>query len=539
MKRIFSALLLCLLLAGSCTAPQDKAVKPTRNLIVMITDGTSSSLLSTARWYHRYMVDSLDWPLNVDPYLCGFVQSRLSNAIIPDSAPAMSGYMTGVPCRVGNLSIYPQPDTLQGDVVPTDPAMAWHPAATVLEGAKLEMGKAVGVVATVLFPHATPGATATHSARRGAYTEHRHQMVDHGIDVVFAAGVHLIDDDLKARLEAQGITYQANDLQGFRNFKSGKVWSLFGDDMMDYEIDRNPEEQPSLHEMTGKAIELLSAHKNGFFLMVEGSKVDYAAHAQDPIETITEFLEFDRAVKVALDFAKKDGNTTVLILPDHGNSGITLGDRYYSNYAAKGLDSMFVNMKNYRAGVTHLRKLLAEAPADQIAPVFFEWTGIGLKPHEEELLRRCQATGQFGSTIQHILTSRTHIGFTSGNHTGEDVFLAAYNPKGQRPMGMITNTELNQYMQDVLGMKVSLSEHSKEWFSPYTEVFGEGFECSYEGEPTMPVLVVRKDEHILRVPSFKATAELDGKPVQLCIPTVFMRENNMFYLPADSRKFFN
>ena len=435
--------------------------------------------------------------------------------------------------------LWSQPDTLQGDVVPTDPAMAFRPAATVLEAAKLEKGKSVGVVATVLFPHATPGATATHSARRGAYTEHRHQMVDHDIDVVFAAGVHLIDDDLQARLAEQGITYQANDLQAFRNFKEGKVWSLFGDDMMDYEIDRNPEEQPSLHEMTGKAIELLNRNPKGFFLMVEGSKVDYGAHARDPLETVTEFIEFDKAVKVALDFARKDGNTTVIILPDHGNSGITLGDRNYRSYSSKGLDSMFVNMKHFRASSNRMKELLTNAPAEEIRPLFLEWEGIELTREEEARLRQDKEKGSFGSDIQDILTSRTHIGFTSGNHTGEDLFLAAYHPKGQQPTGMITNTQLNQFMQDALGLKVSLADRSREWFAPYTEVFGEGFECSYEGEQNMPDLVVKKDGKVLRFRSFKATAELDGKPVQLCIPTVFMRENNMFYLPADSRKFFN
>ena len=539
MKRILSLLLLCTLLAGACTPRNGKAVKPTRNLIVMVTDGTSTSLLATARWYHRYLSDTLDWALNVDPYICALVQSRLSNAIIPDSAPAMSGYMTGVPCRVGNLSIYPAPDTLQGDVVPTDPAMAWHPAATLLEAAKLDKGKSVGVVATVLFPHATPGATATHSARRGAYREHRHQMVDHGIDVLFAAGVDLIDSTLCQRLEDQGIAYQANDLAAFRAFDGERVWSLFGNDMMDYEIDRNPEEQPSLHEMTDKAIRLLSRNKNGFFLMVEGSKVDYAAHAMDPIGTVTEFLEFDKAVKVALDFAKKDGNTTVVIVPDHGNSGITLGDRNYRNYAAKGLDSMFVNMKNFRATPGKMREWIQERPADQIAALFQEWEGITLTKAEETQLRKDKESGHFGADVQNILTARTHIGFTSGNHTGEDLFLAVYNPNGQRPEGVITNTCFNKYMQDILGLKVPLTERSKEWFAPYTEVFGEGFECAYEGDPTMPELVVRKGGDVLRIPSFKASAELNGEPVALRIPTVFMRENNMFYLPADTDRLFD
>ena len=90
------------------------------------------------------------------------------------------------------------------------------------------------------------------------------------------------------------------------------------------DIDRSSlaPEQPSLSEMTNKSIELLSQNKNGFFLMVEGSQVDWADHANDPNYAVTDFLAFDKAVKAAVDFAKKDGHTLVLAFPDHNTGGM-------------------------------------------------------------------------------------------------------------------------------------------------------------------------------------------------------------------------
>ena len=277
-------------LAAACTsAPRNgvpEKIKPTKNLIVMITDGTSSSLLATARWYHRYMSDSLEWKLNLDPWLCGFVQSRLSDAIIPDSAPAMSGYMTGVPSRAGNISIYPEPHPGQ-DVVPTDPARAYQPATTILEAAQVLKNKAVGVAVTCIFPHATPGATSAHTAVRGRYQDIAYQMASHGLDVIFGGGSRFINDEIREIAADKGVTVAIDDLKAFRAAE-GKTWAIFNGDSMDFELDRDPEDEPSLSEMTEKALEILSKDKDGFFLMIEGSKVDYGAHSKDVAAAVTE-----------------------------------------------------------------------------------------------------------------------------------------------------------------------------------------------------------------------------------------------------------
>lgn len=126
----------------------------------MIPDGTSTSVLSIARWYQIY--NRLGGKnLNVDPYLCGLVKTYSSNSPIPDSAPAMSAYTTGVPSRVGNIAIYPVADDAQ-DIYPIDASMSYQPLVTVLEAAKIEKNKALGIVVTTDFCHATPASCASH-----------------------------------------------------------------------------------------------------------------------------------------------------------------------------------------------------------------------------------------------------------------------------------------------------------------------------------------------------------------------------------------
>lgn len=151
------------------------------------------------------------------------------------------------------------------------------------------------------------------------------QMAFNNLSVMLGGGNEFVSDDMKQHFKNTGTTLIQNDRNAMLNFNGEKVWALFQDRAMSYDLDRNPAEEPSVSEMTEKAIEVLNKNPNGFFLMVEGSKVDWAANANDPAGIIGEYLAFDKAVGKAIEFAKKDGNTTVVILPDHGNSGFSIG----------------------------------------------------------------------------------------------------------------------------------------------------------------------------------------------------------------------
>ena len=476
--------------------------------------------------------------------LCGLVGSFSSDSPIPCSAPAMSAYMTGMPQQAGNVSVYPAANPAQ-DIVEVESGRACQPLATLLEAAKHDRGKAAGLVVTVDFCHATPAACASHHYSRHAYPALAAQMAANDLDVMFGGGRKQVTDAMRAYLRGSGATLIEQDAAAFRAYDGkGPVWSLFAQGNMSYDLDRNDAEQPSLAEMTAKALEVLDRHENGFFLMVEGSRVDMAAHAKDPVGVITEMLAFDKAVGVALDFARRDGRTAVVIMPDHGTSGLSFGDGAYKDYASKGLDSAYMNISKVRRTASGLEKILLKARPEQIRPLFREYTGIELTDDELALLRssrnyteadymKVANSVNMVSSIARIVTSRTHFGFLSGSHTAEDVFLAAYHPEGDLPVGRNTNTEIHAYMADLLGLERPLAELTGELFAPHTEVF-RGAKCSISAaEGQMPCLTVRKGRRTLRVPAYGSVAYLDGKPLKLRSAVVYIDRNDTFYLPRE------
>ena len=303
MKKTFAFLLLLAVILMPAKAVEKENVKPVKNVILLIPDGTSLATISMARWLQWYQ-DPNKPKLNIDPYLCGTVRTHSSNAPIGDSAPTTSCYMTGQPSRTGYVSTYPESDP-ENDIYPTDPSRAFQPLTTVLEAGKILKGKATGLVFTCEFPHATPADCSAHSYNRGKYEWIAPQMAHNDLNVVIGGGAGLITKEMEDYLLANGYSLYKNDLKGMRADTNEKMWALYGDREMNYDLDRDPNEQPSIEEMTREALERLSKDPDGFFLMVEGSKVDWAAHSNDPVGMATEFLAFDRACGVALEFERE------------------------------------------------------------------------------------------------------------------------------------------------------------------------------------------------------------------------------------------
>lgn len=518
-----------------------KPIKPVKNVILMIPDGTSIGVVSSARWYQQYNGGSKD--LNIDPYLCGTVQTFSVNAPIGDSAPTTSCYMTGIPQRPGNISIYPLVDPVN-DLYPLDSLMSYQPLMTLLEAAKYEQGKAVGLVATCEFPHATPADCAAHHYSRKEYEILASQMAYNNLDVMFAGGTKYVSDDMRAYFGKTGTRLLEDDVDAFRALDGkGSVWALFGEKDIPYDLDRDPTRYPSLAEMTEKAIERLSQNENGFFLMVEGSKIDWAAHANDAIGCITEYLAFDKALGIATRFAVDDGETVVVVMPDHGNSGFTLGKKGGKSYSKLTISELFDNVSQYKKTAYGMEELIRSADRAEIKRIFKEQTNIDLNDEEMELLWDSKkykesdymevSNGKnLESTIVDIMNSYTYFGFTSGGHTGEEVFLAAYHPAGELalPIGKNMNVEMNSYMFDALGLKQSLMDNTKEVFAKHQTVFKD---CKYsiDTKSEFPVLTVSKGKNKLVVPAFKSVIYLNGKEIGIGTVTVYIDKNDTFYLP--------
>nr|WP_203583414.1 alkaline phosphatase [Paludibacter sp. 221] len=512
-------------------------VRPTKNVIVMIPDGTSMGVVSAARWYKTY--NNMGEGLYIDPFLCGTVKTFSSNAPIGDSAPTTSCYMTGIPQQAGNVSIYPVADP-DNDLIPVDPEMTYQPLATILEAARITQDKATGLVVTCEFPHATPADCAAHYYARNNYKAIAPQMAFQNLDVMFGGGNDYISETIKKHFENKQVTYIKDDVEAFRSIEEGKVWALFGGKEFPYDLDRD-ETLPSLEEMTRKALDVLSLNENGFFLMVEGSLIDWAAHANDAVGCITEFIAFDNAVGTAMEFAKKDGNTTVIVLPDHGNSGFTIGRRGHG-YSRATIHSLFKNVSNYKKTAYGLEKIILESQPEDIKGIVKEYTGIEISDEEYENVlgsknylpedyMKAGDSKNLVSVLVEIMNERTSFGFTTGGHTGEDVFLAAYHPQGDIPIGMNTNVEINQYLSDAAGLEKPLSELTAEIFAKHTEVFG-GMKYSIKTSKDGSVgLEVKKGRKKLVIPAFSSVAYLNGKPFDMESVAVYIDKNETFYLP--------
>ena len=487
MKKVFLQFLLIqyLLVMGAVMSVCAQQVK---NVILMIPDGCSLATISTARWY-QWMTDPEKENLAIDPYICGTVRTTCSNAPIGDSAPTTSCYMTGYTSLKGWVSTYPTADP-ENDIYPVDPKRAYQPLTTVLEASKM-LGKSTGLVCTCYFPHATPADCSAHCYNRDKYDEIASQQAHNRINVVIGGGVSRMTVEGEAYLKNAGWDIIKDDLNAMRNCQNNNMWALFCPNDMPYELDRDANRYPSLAEMTSTAIKKLSNNQKGFFLMVEGSKVDYAAHNNDLAGMIHDYLAFDEACRVAIEFAKTNGETAVLVLSDHGNSGLSIGRRDNGNYAATPKNRLFGAMKNFKATAEEVGNKLNNAPFEQAQSIFKEWCGFELNDQELEFLKNCdeyksspiekeqrrQQSNKYyrtglTRTVAQFMTDRTGMAFTTNGHTGEDVILAGFHPDPQwRPVGEWSNVKFNGYLCSLIGItRATLDELTNQFFAPHKEV---------------------------------------------------------------------
>jgi alkaline phosphatase len=541
MKKI-SSLLFLLLIIGSSLCAQEKQIK---NVILLIPDGTSLPAVSAARWYQRYLHPE-NTRLNLDPYLCGTILTYSSNAPIGDSAPTTSCYMTGYPSRAGWVATYPVADPAN-DIVPMDPAKAYQPMMTLMEAARIVQNKATGLVFTCEFPHATPADCSAHSYKRGKYDWIAPQIVHNNIDVVIGGGVQLLTPDMKSYLEQEGYGIFLNDINNFRNYDGNKMWALFRDKDMSYEIDRDPSQEPSIEEMAQKAIETLSKNENGFFLMIEGSKVDWGAHANDAVALITDMVAFDKACGVAFDFAEKNGETLVVVVPDHGNSGFSIGTGRCGNYSTMSKDELFGPVARFKTSIDGLIAQLHDTEASQLKEVVYDLTGISLTDNEyaqllqssdynrstlsdEERMKGSELT----QVVAGIVENHICFGFTTHGHTGEEVFLAVYDPRGNRLTGHHTNIELNHYMRQATGLE-DLESLTDTYFAKHTDVF-DGYSCTISTKNDRATLEVKHKKTKLEIQPYTNSLLQNGKEVKLNSVIVYVDKNNTFYLPLSLRE---
>ncbi|MBQ5950200.1 alkaline phosphatase [Massilia sp. ST3] len=338
-----------LLLAASLLATHAAAAPQAKNIIFFLGDGMGPTTITAARIYKGGEDSLLDFErlertARIKTYSNDFQTT--------DSAPSMGAYMTGI--KINN------------DVISMKDARAIDPtkdgvdrcgagngaaAPTILELAKAR-GKAVGAVTTTELTHATPASTFAHACHRDAVYTIAQQIVPggagynaalgDGVDVLMGGGrAHFTPRgagnpdgrpdgrDLMKEFAAQGYfvaTTRADMMSARVGRKFVGIYSA--SDHLDYSLKRRAE-QPTLAEMTAKAIELLSKDPDGFFLMVEGGKIDHALHDTRPKDALAETVAFDEAIQTALDRMRAIDpgleNTLVVVTADHDHTMVLNG----------------------------------------------------------------------------------------------------------------------------------------------------------------------------------------------------------------------
>jgi len=274
------------------------------SIILMIGDGMGYEQVELARLVEVGVNGSLYmqqfmWNASVATF------NKLGD--ITDSAAAGTALATGYKTTYGRLGLLPNDAILEN----------------IVEFSQ-DLNKSTGIVSTCRMVDATPAAFSTHVTSRRDYGIIASQIVnDANIDVLLAGGDYYFSSSQENSMASQGYEVVKNR-EDMLNVTSGKIFGLFAPEHIDYEIDRDYHTTPSIAEMTNKSIELLSQDSDGFFLMVEGGKIDLACHDENVVNTALETIEFDKAVEIALDYVETHSNTILIVTADHETEGLVV-----------------------------------------------------------------------------------------------------------------------------------------------------------------------------------------------------------------------
>ncbi|MFG0833184.1 alkaline phosphatase [Aeromonas bivalvium] len=461
MKTRFKTSQICtaLTLATLTLASQAQA-SDAKNVILFIGDGMGPTVLTATRLFkvgEEGNLEMMKLPRTAR------IKTFSNDAQTTDSAPSMAAYTTGV--KMNNEVIAMSSDTQA--VAPSKDANGnkginncsadnGTPVPTLLELAKAA-GKSVGAVTTTELTHATPAATYSHICHRDAAYAIAAQAVPggagfnsalgDGVDVLMGGGANhwtpydsasnkggrADGRDLTAELGAKGYQYVTTQ-SDLAKVENGKVLGLFSaKSHLDYELDRVAKgaanTQPSLSEMTAKAIDLLSQNDQGYFLMVEGGRIDHALHGTNAKRALTDAVALDDAVKTAL--GKVDLNETLIVVTADHDHTMTI-----NGYAAKG-NPVLDLVKNGDGS--------AQTDVDGKP---FTTLVFGNGPNRADVRPTLTST----EVMADDYLQETGIKLGSETHGGGDVMLFADGAGSSRFKGTLDNTRVFGKIKEALGL---------------------------------------------------------------------------------------
>ncbi|RYV00910.1 alkaline phosphatase [Shewanella sp. OPT22] len=399
--------------------------KTPKNIIYIIGDGMGPAYTTAYRYYKDNPNTEEVETTVFDRLLVGMARTapaRMSG-YVTDSAAAATALSTGVKTYNGAIGM----DTDK------------RPMETLLEKAKKD-GKAIGITVTSQVNHATPASFLSHNESRKNYEQIAEDYLDSGADVIMGGGQRYFDKNLLAQFKKKGYQVLEN-FDKLNDVHSGKVLGLFADVQLPWVID-NPNGH-QLSKMTQKSLELLSQHNDGFVLLIEGSIIDWAGHANDIATTMGEMDEFARTLEVVETYIRKHPDTLMVATADHDTGGLTVGAN---------------NKKSWNPGVLHKIKASPMTIAKQLISQKQWKTGfaklIGFEPKDNEWKALTKAHSQdeqhFAMAIIDLVNKRSNTGWTTDDHTAVDVQVFAKGPASQLFVGSQENTEIADTLSSLL-----------------------------------------------------------------------------------------
>jgi len=435
------------------TSDKDHTAK---NIIFLVSDGMSTGTLNMAdmllqrkegrksRWLKMY---------NDRPVKRALMDTSSASSLVTDSAAASSSWGGGRKVPNGSLNV-------NADGSYNTPIWQKFKKA----------GKAAGCVTTVPVTHATPAGFCVHNSSRSDQSEVALQYLEQGFEVLMGGGLEYFSGTLRkdgkdvfALYKQKGYTVARNRKEMEEAPVSKPLLGVYSEDGLPYALDHLTDEDlkksiPTLAEMAGKAIGLLSRNKNGFVLQIEGGRVDWAAHGNDIGGLLYDQIAFDEAVGVALDFAEKDGNTLVIVTTDHGNSNPGL---FYGKEANKNFD----RIQNFRKTNSWILNNTTPSTTVRQLTEQIEWAQGIVVTNEQatELLSYYKNLSEEGiynprhlpfKPLAQFQTGSTSVGWGAMDHSGDYVELAMTGPGAGLLKPFIQNTELHYLMLEAAGVKV-------------------------------------------------------------------------------------
>lgn len=451
-------------------APQANAAGEAKNVIFFLGDGMGPTTITAARIF-KYKEEGL---LNFEMLeRTARIKTFSNDAQTTDSAPSMAAYMTGVKMNNEVLSmssntvaVAPGADANGNKTVNNCIAGNGIAAQTILELAKAN-GKAVGAITTTELTHATPAATYSHICHRDAQYSIAAQAVPggaefnaalgDGVDVLMGGGRNHFTPynaatnakgradgrNLLTELTAKGYTVAANKIDMAAAPSNKKFIGLYSSKShLEYELDRTATPpggegamQPSLAEMTTKAIDILSQNPKGYFLMVEGGRIDHALHATNAKRALVDTIAFDDAVKAAIDKIKLSdptlSNTLIVVTADHDHT------MTFNGYGKRGNPILDVT-RGYRDG-----QPLKDADGNTYTTLVF-----GNGPNRPGLRTNLDSA----TVLADNYLQESGVRLASETHGGGDVKLLASGAGAKPFKGTLDNTKVFGLLKSAFGL---------------------------------------------------------------------------------------